>query len=39
MGMGRGKDEGKANKAICLTPSFIKKLEGGREKKLKYMNH
>jgi len=39
MGMERGEDEGKRNKAICLAPSFITNLGGGREKKLKYMNH
>lgn len=39
MGMERGEDEGKRNKAICLTPSFITNLGGGREKKLKHMNH
>lgn len=40
MGMERrGEDEGKRNKAICLTPSFITNLGGGREKELKCMNH
>lgn len=29
-----GKDERKRSKAICLTPSFLTNLGGGREKKV-----